>query len=399
MSAKAQGQAAADVRAMVFVFMGHLLLIVGEADGEQLGRAGAQYATPTTPASTSIRGRAETALRFCNAPAHAIRVIGVSYDRAGLTAPRTAKDVAMKSLILALSVALVAAGMAPSASEAKRVGGGSSAGMQRSLPPRATPEAAPAKPAQAAPATPAAAAAPAPVAAPKRSWMGPLAGLAAGLGLAALMSHFGMGAEFGNIIMMVLLALVAFVAIRFVMSRFGRANAQPSMATPNGLQFAGAGGASPTPSSGSGWGATAASAPAALPAAVASTSPLPEGFDAPAFERVAKMIFIRLQAANDSSDLNDLRSFTTPEMFASIRLELQERGSSAQQTDVVKIDAEVLDFATEPERQVVSVRFHGLIREDKDGVAAPFDEVWHMVKPLDGSREWAIAGIQQSQSH
>jgi len=29
-------------------------------------------------------------------------------------------------------------------------------------------------------------------------------------------------------------------------------------------------------------------------------------------------------------------------------------------------------------------------------VAAPFDEVWHLVKPVDGSREWAIAGIQQN---
>jgi predicted lipid-binding transport protein (Tim44 family) len=108
------------------------------------------------------------------------------------------------------------------------------------------------------------------------------------------------------------------------------------------------------------------------------------------------MIFIRLQAANDSADLNDLRNVTAPEMFASIRLELQERGASTQQTDVVKIEAEVLEFASESERQVVSVRFHGLIREDKDGVANAFDEVWHMVKPADGSREWAIAGIQQS---
>ena len=171
------------------------------------------------------------------------------------------------------------------------------------------------------------------------------------------------------------------------------------MATPNGMQFAGAGADSntpPAPQGGSGWGSTAAS-PVALPVAAAAVAGnLPEGFDAPAFERIAKMIFIRLQAANDSSDLNDLRNFTTPEMFASIRLELQERGASTQQTDVVKIEAEVLDFASESERQVVSVRFHGLIREDKDGVANPFDEVWHMVKPLDGSREWAIAGIQQS---
>ena len=38
------------------------------------------------------------------------------------------------------------------------------------------------------------------------------------------------------------------------------------------------------------------------------------------------MIFIRMQAANDSGDLNDLRAFTTPEMFAAVKLDLQERG-------------------------------------------------------------------------
>jgi predicted lipid-binding transport protein (Tim44 family) len=110
------------------------------------------------------------------------------------------------------------------------------------------------------------------------------------------------------------------------------------------------------------------------------------------------MIFIRMQAANDTGDLNDLRAFTTPEMFAAVKLDLQERGSAAQTTDVVRIDAEVLDVATETDRQIVSVRFHGLLREEKDGVAAPFDELWHLVKPADGSREWAIAGIQQTQA-
>ena len=110
------------------------------------------------------------------------------------------------------------------------------------------------------------------------------------------------------------------------------------------------------------------------------------------------MIFIRLQAANDAGDLNDLRAFTTPEMFAAVKLDLQERGPTAQRTDVVRVDAEVLDVASEADRQVVSVRFHGLIREQIDGVAEPFDEVWHLVKPTDGSREWAIAGIQQAET-
>ena len=241
--------------------------------------------------------------------------------------------------------------------------------------------------------------------------MGPLAGLAAGLGLAALMSHLGMGAEFANFIMMALLAVVAFVAIRFLLRRFGP-NAQARGAnTAQGMQFAGAGapvggpaGLTPaTPSLPSGssstWGPGAVapeqSAAASFAAAPARAPSLPAGFDAAAFERIAKMIFIRMQAANDIADLNDLRTFTTPEMFASIKLELQERGGVAQSTDVVKIDAEVVDFAAEVDRQVVSVRFHGLVQEDKNAPAGPVDEVWHLVKPTDGSREWAIAGIQQ----
>jgi predicted lipid-binding transport protein (Tim44 family) len=301
----------------------------------------------------------------------------------------------MKSLILALSVAVLSAGMLPSVAEAKRIGGGGSSGMQRSVPARPAPDAVPAKPAAPA-AAPNTAGAPQPAAAPKRSWLGPIAGLAAGLGLAALMSHLGLGAEFGNILMLLLLAGVAFFVIRLLMRRFGPA-------VPQGMKFAGAGATGGNvalpPSgaiSGPGWGSGATAAPVATSEPDTTATALPAGFDSAAFERIAKMIFIRMQAANDSGDLNDLRAFTTPEMFASIKLDLQERGASTQQTDVVKIDAQVLDLAEEAERQIVSVRFHGLIREEKDGVANPFDEVWHLVKPRDGSREWQIAGIQQT---
>jgi len=314
-------------------------------------------------------------------------------------------ETAMRKLALALALFAAAATTLPGVAEARRIGGGGAVGMQRSLPPR-TPDAVPAKPAApiaqpAAPATAGAAAA----AAPRRSWMGPIAGLAAGLGIAALMSHLGLGAEFGNIVMMALLAIVAFALVRFVMRRFMPSN---PAASSGGMQLAGA-------------GATAAKAPlsfpderpvqyrgdapvapsAAMATAGAESAPvaaasLPAGFDVAGFERIAKMIFIRMQAANDSGDLNDLRAFTTPEMFAAIKLDLQERGGKVQRTDVVRVDAEVLDVASEAARQIVSVRFHGLIREEDNGVAEPFDEVWHLVKPADGSREWAIAGIQQT---
>jgi predicted lipid-binding transport protein (Tim44 family) len=298
-------------------------------------------------------------------------------------------------LSLALALAVVAAGFAPTDAHARRLGGGSSAGMQRSIPSRA-PTSTPATPTQAAPATAGTAGtAGAPAVAPRRSWMGPIAGLAAGLGIAALMSHFGMGEGLGNIVMLALLAFVAFAIIRALMNRFAGSSGVPSMATPNNYSFDGA---TPRPLNyanpvgNPGWGSpTLALAPGAAVAL------LPAGFDTAGFERIAKMIFIRMQAANDVADLNDLRSFTTPEMFASVKLDLQDRSSAAQTTDVVHVDAQVLEVATEADRQLVSVRFHGLIREERDGAAEPFEEIWHLARPVDASHEWAIAGIQQAQ--
>jgi len=136
----------------------------------------------------------------------------------------------------------------------------------------------------------------------------------------------------------------------------------------------------------------AAAAAAAAPVARAF---VPAAFDSEGFARIAKTIFIRLQAANDSADLDDLRRFTTPEMFAELRMDLQDRGTTKQQTDVVHVDAAVLDVVDDGQRQIVSVRFHGQVREEAGAAPVAFDEVWHLVKPNDDSRAWAIAGIEQ----
>lgn len=310
----------------------------------------------------------------------------------------------MKALLVALSVAVsgLTLGVAPMDVEAKRLGGGRAAGMQRQAP-KAPPQqqTPPQQPANTAPnagaAAPAAAGAAA--AAGKRSWMGPIAGLAAGLGIAALLSHFGLGAGMANFLTMLLLAAAAFFVIRWLLRRFaGGAAAQRT----GGLQYAGAGAptgrndpfAQPmqrqTPAGG---GFSAGALNPAPVAAAAGAATLPADFDAEGFARTAKMLFIRMQAANDAGQVDDLRKFTTPELFASLRLDLQERAAAAQQTDVVQLDAQVLEAVQEHDQWVVSVRFHGLIREEAEAPAAPFDENWHFVRPLDGSRDWAIAGI------
>lgn len=314
----------------------------------------------------------------------------------------------MKRLLLSLAVVLCSAGFVASDVEAKRLGGGSSSGMKRQTPPPQAPTQN-ATPNQAAPANAAAptAAAGAQAAAPKRSWMGPIAGLAAGLGIAALLSHFGMGEGLANFMTMLLIAAAAFFVIRFLLRRFGPGAAKGAAAGPNGMRFATAGDAPATPTEQPRWAAGSAAAPGgalaggssaslAAPSGMAPVGHIPVGFDTAGFERIAKLIFIRMQAANDAGDLNDLRQFATPEMFATFKLDLQERGAARQQTDVVQLEAEVVDVESTAEQQVVSVRFHGLIREEQDTGATRFDEVWHLVKPADGSREWAIAGIAQN---
>lgn len=294
----------------------------------------------------------------------------------------------MNRIIAVTLATLLAVALPVQDAEAKRL---SSGGMKRSVPTQPAPQTPPAQPAapqQAAPGKQAAAAPTAPAAAPKRSWLGPIAGLAAGLGLAALASHLGFGGELANFMTLLLLGIVAFVAIRFLMRRF--ASPKPQLAGANGVNFRNAEPAwNPAPAA----GATGGAAAGATAAAAMTQGAVPADFDAAGFEKIAKQVFIRLQAANDAGDQGDLRRFTTPQMYASIQQELLERGGQAQRTEVLQLDARVVDVATENGQQIVSVRFWGLVREQSEQAATDFDEIWHLTQSGEG---WLIAGIQQT---
>lgn len=275
----------------------------------------------------------------------------------------------MQRILISLFALFVSFGFAVQDAEAKRMGGSKSFGMQRSAP--AKQDAAPAPQRQQQTTI-------TPSAAPqKRSWMGPIAGLAAGLGLAALFSHLGLGEEMASFLMLALLAMAALMLFRFLMRR----NApQPAM------QYAG----------------MPQNAPAAFDQASGAfgsnqaTRAFPPGFDADAFAREAKLNFIRLQAAFDAGNLEDLRAFTTPEVFAEIRMQLAERGDATQLTDVTTLHADVLEAVEENNQHVVSVRFTGWVREAADQDAVVLDEVWHLTRPAQGQSGWVIAGIQQA---
>ena len=286
----------------------------------------------------------------------------------------------MKNFLIGVCAVLLGAALVVSDAEAKRIGGGRSIGSQRSVttPPASTP----AKPAQqAAPgAQQAAPAAPAPSGLSR--WLPMLGGLAIG-GL--LGSMFG-GSGFGGILLLALLAIGAVMVFK-ALARRGQdsASRQP-------VQFAGMGGREtvkmPLASS---------SSETSFQAQTAQPANIPAGFDTATFLRGAKLNFIKLQAANDTGNLEEIRELATQEMFDELSKDVRTSVKGGQLTDVASLDADLLEVATEGDKYWASVRFSGTVRETPTAPAEGFQEVWNLVKPADGSSGWLLAGIQQMQ--
>ena len=302
-------------------------------------------------------------------------------------------------LILSLAVFAALATIATDSAEAKRLGGGRSLGTQRQATPAPTPPAttniAPASPAASAPSMAAKAA---PAASGASRWLGPLAGLAAGIGLAALLSHFGLSEGFASILMLVLLGFGALILVRMFLARRTTAHA------PAPMQYAGAG-ASPGTLPGASEPLMPSTAnkssqfePVFGGAAVAAVAPVsakyPAGFDPVPFVQQATLQFRKLQAAYDSGDRKALADVMTPDMYAEIEKEIAERGSHTP-TEVSSLDATVLEVTTEGDSHWASVHFQGTLREDGMLLPKPFDEVWNLVKPVSGNTGWLLAGIRQ----
>lgn len=306
----------------------------------------------------------------------------------------------MKKFVMGIIIGVMAIAIGLSSAQAKRVGGGESVGKQSQSVGQspATQSAQSPSAMQSAPSarsgTPAAAA----PAKPASAWKGMLGGALLGLGLGALLSSMGIGAGLASLIstmlMVGLLAAVSLFIYRMVRRKSENSNARPAFATATSL----------APSTSEMGSRVESEQPMGLQTAqVAASSAvvdnsswgIPADFDTPAFLRHSKTYFIRLQAAWDKADTNDILEFTTPEMFAELRMQIQERGVSANHTDVITLDAQLLGIESSGANHLASVKFSGMIREADNAPAEPFSEVWNLTKPVSGQGGWTLAGIQQ----
>ncbi|MCB2261991.1 MAG: TIM44-like domain-containing protein [Candidatus Thiosymbion ectosymbiont of Robbea hypermnestra] len=295
----------------------------------------------------------------------------------------------MKTL-LAFALALFAATLItlPDTTEAKRFGGGMRLGKQyRSMPrtpPRQTRQATPNR-SQAAGATGRASGA--------SRWLGPLAGLAAG----GLLASLFFGDAFQGLQIMDILLVVALAFGGLMLFKAMRRN-RPAVAGAG----AGTGGAYGGPAAREG-GSLLDRLPPSLGGSpvmdAGADDEAPDWFDGAGFLDGAKTHFIGLQRAWDQADFREIRDYVTPELFTELERERKRLGEGAQYTEVVTLEAELLAVQRDGDQVVASILFSGLIREERDAAADPFQEIWHVQHAWESSAgDWLITGIQQEES-
>jgi len=266
--------------------------------------------------------------------------------------------------------------------EAARLGGGRSFGSrpsyQRSAPaPSPTsPQMSPSRPGQQGPipgATPS----------PMGRWGGMLGGMLMGSLIGSLL--FGGGYAGGpGLLDLAIIGGGLFLLLRFLRARRMAADS-PSAAGPISFDRG--------PSQG--WGASGYD-PAAESATGAADQPaLPPGFDSEEFLKGAKTIYTRLQASWDKRDLDDIRQFTSTEVFEEIRRQAQDDPTPGK-TELLLINPRILEVRETDAQTIASVLYDVMMRENREETTKQVRELWHFSRKANTPDAfWTLEGIQQ----
>lgn len=285
----------------------------------------------------------------------------------------------MRNVLITLMVTLLSFGLSVQYADAARFGGGKTSGsMSRSYTPSKSPSSSPQQ-------------------APNRGtstasqgggmsrFLGPLAGLAAGSLLGAML--FGGGFHGFGGMDMILLAVVAFIAYRFLMRRrtanahAGASPHQDAYNAPRDQQpMARTEHTQDTASTGTSGGQYASFG-------------TPAWFDRERFLNDARGHFETLQKAWDANDLSQMQDYVTPQFYNELKEE-RRRQPNDNKTEVVRLFVElggVQEFEREAE---ASVLFHGVLREQ--GQEVEFNETWHLTRNMRDGAPWYLQGIEQN---
>ena len=102
-----------------------------------------------------------------------------------------------------------------------------------------------------------------------------------------------------------------------------------------------------------------------------------------------------LQKAWDDRDLSEIRGLSTDKVFAEIQEQIKA-STTDNHTDILKLNAELLEIREVGAELEATVLFDVIIREDINAQTEQVKEIWHFIKPKNSIQpKWLLDGIQQ----
>ena len=121
----------------------------------------------------------------------------------------------------------------------------------------------------------------------------------------------------------------------------------------------------------------------------------PANFDAAGFLNGAKAAYAHLQQAWDQGDLAELRGLCTDKVFGELQEQIRGR-SGENRTELLKVEAEILEVSDVGADREVAVLFNVVLRESPAQQPTPVREVWHFTRARASKQPtWFLDGIQQ----
>ncbi|MBW8353046.1 Tim44 domain-containing protein [Pseudomonas protegens] len=268
---------------------------------------------------------------------------------------------------------------------AKRFGGGKSAGAAPTHQTRQAAPTTPGAPAAAATAGAAGAAGAAAKAGGASRWLGPLAGIAAG-GLLASM-FMGDGFQGMQIFDILIMAVIAFVIFRFIAAR--RRKQQEQFAPAGHAPMQREAFEPQQPAGGSIFGGSAA--PAARPVINA-----PAWFNEERFIEAARNHFQSLQQHWDANEMDKIAEFVTPQMLQFLKQERADLGDSFQSTYIDNLQVQLEGVDDRADKTIATLTFSGVSKTSRFDQGEVFSESWNMERAQGDNQPWLVAGIRQN---
>lgn len=118
-------------------------------------------------------------------------------------------------------------------------------------------------------------------------------------------------------------------------------------------------------------------------------------FNTEEFLAGAKQLYVRMQESWDLRDIEDIKQFTSPIMHKDIEEQFKEDPNPSK-TQIILINANVLEVKQEGDYEQVAVLFDVLMKEAENADNEQVREIWNFSRNKAQNGTWILDGIQNA---